>query len=65
MENKMINFSQIPNELYHAFLVTSLTKRELKVCLLIYRLSKGCQKEWAKVILADFKAIGISDRVMS
>lgn len=61
MEKKMKNFSQIPNELVHAFLVISLTGRELEVCILIYRLSKGCQKEWAKIIPADFKAIGIGD----
>lgn len=54
-------FLKTPNDLLHALLATSLTERKLKVCLLIYRLSKGCQKEWAKIIPADFKAIGIGD----
>lgn len=54
-------FLKIPHELLHALLVIGLTGRELKVCSLIYRLSKGCQKEWTKIIPADFKAIGIGD----
>lgn len=54
-------FLKTPHELLQALLVVSLTGRQLKACLLIYRLSKGCQEEWAKVIPADFKAIGIGD----
>jgi phage replication O-like protein O len=60
-EKSQKGFLKIPNDLLQALLVINLTGREFKVCFLIYRLSQGCQKEWAKVIPANFKSIGIGD----
>ena len=52
---------RIDNDLFQAILTCDFKKRQLKIILLIYRLSIGCQREWAKIPRkCDFEAIGIT-----
>lgn len=65
MEQGNDNFSkghtQIPHWLFHCLLLLDLTKRDLKVVLLLIRLTYGCQKKWAKLRQCDLKTIGINE----
>ncbi|GEM_PF-2554044 len=65
MEQVNDNFSkghtQIPHWLFQCLLLLNLSKRELKVVLLIIRLTYGCQKKWAKIIQRDLRIIGVGE----
>ena len=65
MEQVNDNFSkghtQIPHWLFHCLLLLDLTKRDLKVVLLLIRLTYGCQKKWIKLRQCDLKTIGINE----
>ncbi len=65
MEQVNDNFSkghtQIPHWLFQCLLLLDLSKRELKVVLLVIRLTLGCQKKWAKIIQRDLRIIGVGE----
>lgn len=55
------NFIQISNKIYNAVITIDLTQNQIKIILLLLRLTYGCNKEEAYVrIKAYFEAIGIS-----
>ena len=52
---------RIENDLFDHILLCNFGKRQLKIIFLIYRLSIGCQREWAQIPQKkDFEAIGIT-----
>lgn len=53
-------FVRLNHSLYHALLTCDLTVRQLKVVLLVLRLTIGCQRKWAKLIQADLKIVGVT-----
>jgi phage replication O-like protein O len=65
MEQVNDNFSkghtQVPHWIFHCLLLTDLSKRELKVVLLVIRLTLGCQKKWAKIKQRDLSIIGVGE----
>jgi len=52
-------FIKFPTAIYDSLLTTSLAGRELKVVLLIIRLTYGCQQQSCRIRQTDLKAIGI------
>jgi len=63
MDNKQPpeeGFVRFNHSLYHALLLTSLTSRQLKVVLLVIRLTLGCHQKWAKLIQAELQIVGIT-----
>lgn len=52
-------FTRFSHELLNGIIESDLTKREIKIILLIQRLSSGCQREWAKLKQSDFQGSGI------
>lgn len=52
-------FTKIPNEILEALLMHKFTKRQLKILLLICRLTYGCSKSFAILKKADLKVVGI------
>lgn len=61
MEKTDKGFTPIPHDLLNALLVSNLTKRELKVVLLIIRLTYGCHKKWAYLKQNDLRTVRISE----
>ena len=52
---------RIENDLFQAIMICDFSKRQLKIINLIYRLSVGCQREWARIPQRkDFEAVGIT-----
>jgi phage replication O-like protein O len=56
----MIGFTKVNNQLFGALLTSKLTKRQLKVLLLVLRFSAGYHKAYAILSKADFEAAGVS-----
>lgn len=54
-------FTRLPNKILYALTSLDINMREVKVLLLILRLTYGCMnKPWAKLKQSDLRAIGIS-----
>lgn len=63
MDNKQQSeegFVKLNHSLYHALLLSNLTVRQLRVVMLVLRLTIGCHQKWAKLIQADLQVVGIS-----
>lgn len=56
----MTGFTKFDNQLFGKVLASDLTKRQLKILLLILRYSAGFQKSYAVLARADFEAAGVS-----
>lgn len=56
---KTSGFTRFSHDLLNGILQSSLNARELKVVLLIHRLTEGCHREWAVVRQCDFQSAGI------
>lgn len=53
-------FTRFSHELLNGIIVSDLTTREIKIVLLIQRLSSGCHREWATLKQSDFQGAGIT-----
>jgi len=53
-------FTRFPYSVLNGILLDDLKKRELKVVLLVGKLTYGCHKDWATLRQADLGIIGIS-----
>ena len=56
----MPGFTRLDNDLLRVILTSDLTKRQLKILLLIVRFSYGYQKRYAVLRKRDFSAAGVS-----
>lgn len=54
-------FTAIPQDLLNALLVYALNQREIKVILLLIRLSIGCHSKWVQLRQCDLQVIGIRE----
>lgn len=54
-------FTPIPVRVLNGILAASLTELEIRILLLVCRLSYGCRCHWATFILKDMLAIGIAE----
>lgn len=54
-------FTRLPNTFFNALLVVlpKLSSRELRITLLIIRLTYGCHEDWATLRKSDLKIVGI------
>ena len=52
-------YTRIANELLETIILTNLKKRQLKIIMLIIRLSYGCGRSYAVLRQADYKITGI------
>ncbi len=60
MENQDKGFTKVPHSIGDVLSLLDLTAREFRVAWLIIRLIYGCHTKWARIILADLQAAGIS-----
>lgn len=56
---KSNGFTRFSHDFLNGLVQSSLTARELKVVLLIQRLTEGCHREWAVVRQCDFQSAGV------
>jgi phage replication O-like protein O len=56
----MAGFTKVENDLFQRLLTSDLTKRQLKILLLIIRFSFGYQKNYAILRQNDFSYAGVS-----
>lgn len=54
-----MGFTKVDNRILEKLITSDLTKRQIKIILLILRLSSGCQKSYALLERKDFKVAGI------
>ncbi|SFG21872.1 phage replication protein O [Desulfotomaculum arcticum] len=54
------HFTRISNELLEVILTSNFTKRQLKIILLVIRLSCGCNRKYAVLSKGDFNVAGIN-----
>ena len=54
-----MGFTKIDNRILEKLITSDLTKRQIKIILLILRLSSGCQKSYALLERKDFRIAGI------
>jgi len=57
-----MGFTKVDNRILEKLITSDLTKRQIKIILLILRLSSGCQKSYALLERKDFKVAGIDRR---
>ncbi|MFW6175011.1 MAG: replication protein [Chloroflexota bacterium] len=57
----MAGFTRFDNDLLEKILTSGLTKRQLKILLLVVRFSAGYQKEYAVLRRSDFAYAGVAD----
>lgn len=54
-----INFTRVPNRILTALITLDLTKRQMKIILLVLRLTYGCQVPWAFYEKKYFRVAGL------
>lgn len=59
---KTMGFTKVDNRILEKLITSDLAKRQIRIILLILRLSSGCQKNYALLERKDFKVAGIDRR---